>query len=167
VLQEVLGRIDRDGGVGLDDPEHAAEVVDVGVGVDDRGHGAAAPVLAVQGQRGRRDLLADQRVDDEHALVALDQGHVRHVEAPDLVNAVGHLVQAVLGGELGLAPQAGVGGGRAVGVQERPGHVPDHAAVGGLDDHRVERGDKAPVGVLEVRPITEISAHARSPSCGT
>jgi hypothetical protein len=46
-------------------------------------------------------------------------------------------------------------------------HVPDNAAVGGLDDHRVQRGDEIPVGVLEVRSITEISAHARSPFCGT
>jgi hypothetical protein len=92
-------------------------------------------------------------------LVAFDQGHVGHVEAPDLVNAVGHLVQAVLGGELGLPPEAGVCGGRAVGVEEVPVHVPDDAAVRSLDDHRVERGDEAPVGVLEVRPILETSAH--------
>jgi hypothetical protein len=67
VVEEVFGCVDRDGGVGVDHTEHAAEVVDVGVGVDDRGHRAVATVGAVQGQRRRGDLLADQRVDHDHA----------------------------------------------------------------------------------------------------
>ena len=47
VLQEMLGREDRDIGAGLDHAQHPAEVVQVGVGVDDGSDGTVAAVLAV------------------------------------------------------------------------------------------------------------------------
>ena len=45
VLQEVFGSHDRYVGIRVDDPEHAAEVVQVGVGVDHRGDFPVAAVL--------------------------------------------------------------------------------------------------------------------------
>ena len=119
------------------DAVHPAEVVDVRVGVDDRGDRPVAAVLAVERQRGGRGLLGDQRVDDDDAVVALDQRHVRQVETADLVDAVGDLVEPLLRAQLALAPQARVRGVGAVGVEEGVGVVvPDHAPVGGLDDAR-------------------------------
>ena len=146
-------------GTGVDDAQHPAEVIQVGVGVDDRGDGPVTPVVPVQGERRRSDLGRDQRVDDDDPVVAFDQRHVGHVEAADLVDAVGHLVQALLGRELGLPPQARVDRVRAVRVQEPPGvHIPDHAAVRGLDDHRLQRADEPPVGVGEVSAVAQISS---------
>ena len=119
------------------DAADAAEVVDVGVRVDDRGDRPVAAVRPVERERGGGGLLRDQRVDHDHALVALDQRHVRQVEAAHLVDAVGHLVQALLGAQLALAPQARVGRVRAVPVEEGVGVVvPDHLPVPGLHDAR-------------------------------
>ena len=155
----MFGREDRDLGIGIDHAQHPAEVVQVGVGVDDGRYGAVAPVLAVQRECRRCDLLGDQRVDDDDAVVAFHQGHVGHVEAADLVDPVGHLVQAVLGRQLGLPPQAGINGVRAGAVEETPGvHVPDHAVIRSLDDHRLQRADKAAIGIGEVSAVAEVSS---------
>ena len=107
VLGEALRRDDRDLArvdVGLcRHAEDAAEVVDVAVGVDDGDDGSVATVRAVQRQRGRRGLGGHQRVDDDDAGVALDEADVRQVETADLVDALDHLVEALLGDQLGSA----------------------------------------------------------------
>ena len=77
--------------------EDAAEVVDVAVGVDDGDHRPVPAVGAIQRQRGGRGLGGDQRVDDDHAGVALDEGDVRQVQAANLVDALDDLVEALLG----------------------------------------------------------------------
>ena len=119
-------------------PEHAAEMVDVAVGVDHRDDGPVAAVRAVQRQRGRGGLGGDQRIDDDDAGVALDEADVGQVEAAHLVDALDHLVEPLLGGELGLPPQARVHRGRRVTVEERVDVVvPYDAPVGRLDDARV------------------------------
>ena len=111
----------------------------------------------VQRERRRGRLGRDQRVDDDDARVALDEGHVREVEAAHLVDAGSDLVQALLGGELALAPQAGVRGVGRVRVQERVDVVvPDNAAVAGLDDRRFEPADEAAIGVLEIGAVMEV-----------
>ncbi len=158
VLQE-SGR-GQDGHAGLgpgrEDPAGAAEVVAVGVGVD-HGRDAAVPaVLPIEGQGRGGGLRGNERVDDHDALVAFDEGHVRQVQAPDLVDAVGDPVEALLGAEPGLAPQAGVGGVGAVAVEEGVGVVVvDHAAVGRPDHGRGQRCDEAAVGVLEIGRVLE------------
>ena len=158
VLKEMFGREDRDLCIGIDHAEHPAEVVQVSVGVDDGRDGAVTPVPAVKRECRRRDLLGDQRVDDDDAVVAFYQCHVGHLEAADLVDSVGHLIQAVLGRQLGLPPQAGINGVRAGTVEEAPGvHVPDHAAIRSLDDHRLQRTDEAAIGIGEVSAVTEIT----------
>jgi hypothetical protein len=134
-------------------------VVQVGVRVDDRRDRPVAAVAAVQSDRRGGDLRRDQRIDDDDPVVAFDQRHVGHVKPADLVNAVRHLIQAVLGGELGLPPQA-----RVNRVRARPGqlpprlHLPDHAAIRSFDDHRVQRADEPTVSVGEVSAVTEIGA---------
>ena len=110
VFGEVLRRDDGDlAGVDVGlrrHAEHATEVVDVAVGVDDRDHRAVAAVCAIQRQRGRRGLGGDQRVDHDDPGVAFDEADVRQVEAADLIDALDHFVEALLGAQLGLPPQA-------------------------------------------------------------
>ena len=155
VLEEALRREDRHPpGVdvlGRDHPGDAAKVVDVAVRVHDGGHRPVAAVLAVQREPGGRALDRDQRVDDDDPVVALDDLHVREVEAADLKEAGGDLEQALDRGQPALAPEARgrrlgtIAGEEVVGVR-----VPDHAAVGRLDPAGVERGDEAAARVLEV-----------------
>ena len=112
VFGEVLGRDDRDL-AGIDvrlrrHPEHASEVVDVAVGVDDRDHLAVAAMRAIQRQGGGRGLGGDQRIDHDDPGVTLDEADVGQIEAADLVDALDHLVEALLGAQLALPPQARV-----------------------------------------------------------
>ena len=160
VLHEPFGRDDRAaagvhvllGGDALD----ATEVVGVAVGVDDARDRPVASVGAVERERGGRGLHGDQRVDDHDARVALEERDVREVQAAHLVDAGHDLEQAVDGGQLRLAPQAGVDRGRARAVQEPVRLVvPDDAAVRGLDDARVQPPDEAAVRVLVVLGVTE------------
>ena len=97
--------------------EDTAEVVDVAVGVDDGDDRPVAAVRAVKRQRGRGRLGRDQRVDHDHAGVALDEGDVRQVETAHLVDALDHLVEPLLGGRAGLPPQTGVHRCRRVAVR--------------------------------------------------
>mgnify|MGYP006899958509 CR=1 FL=1 len=170
VFGEVLGRDDHhlagvDGGL-AGHPQHAAEVVDVGVGVDHGPDRPVAAVRAVQPQRGRGGFGADQRVDDDDAGVALDEGDVGQVQAAYLVDAGSrpgrsarpghHLVEALFGAQPALPPQARVHGGRCVAGQERAGVVvPHHSPVGGGHHPGPQGGDEAPVGVGEIGGVVE------------
>jgi len=139
-------------------------VVQVGVGVDDGGDGPVAPMPPVERDSRGCDLPGDQRVDDDDPVVAFDQRHVGHLETADLVDPVGHLIQAVLGGELGLPPQTGVNRVRAVAVQESPGvHVPDRPAVGRPDDHRLQRADETTVSIGEISTVAEVGSNRPGP----
>ena len=109
-------------------------MVDVAVRVQQPGHRPLAAMLAVERQRRRRALRGDQRVDHEHARVALDDRHALDRGQPALApEARGGVVVGTVAGE------------EVVGVR-----VPDHAAVGRLDPSGVERGDEAAARVLEV-----------------
>src|SRR6056297_684070 len=138
-----------------DDALHPAEVVDVGVGVDHRPHRPVAAMLAVQRERGGCGLRADQRIDHDHAGVALDDGHDRQVEATELVDARAHLEQPVLDEQLPLPPQARVRRLGCFGVaHELVGiEVPHHASVSGSDLPLGRSADEAMAGVVEVLPI--------------
>ena len=135
----------------------AAEVVDVAVAVDDADHGPLAAVLPVQRERRRSGLRRDEGVDDEHARVALHEGDVGEVEAAHLVDAGDDLEQAVDRVQLRLAPEAGVGGFRHRALEEGAVGlvVPDDAAVGIVDDARVDPPDEAASGVVEVLGVVE------------
>ena len=116
VLQEPGRGEDRNAllGTGRQDTARAAEVVGVRVRVEERGDGPVTAMLPVQREPGGGRLHAQEGVDDDHPALALDKGHVRQVQAPDLVDALPDLVQALPGAELPLPPQAGVRGVRAV-----------------------------------------------------
>ena len=117
--------------------------------------GRLTAVRAIERQRGRRGLGADQRVDDDDSGVALDEADIRQVQAADLIDALDHFVEALLGDQRALPPQARMHGGRCVAGQERVDVVvPDHPAVGGLDHTRFQRRDEAAVGGLEIGGVT-------------
>ena len=140
----------------VDDTLDPAEVVDVAVGVDDGSDGPIATVFPVEGEGRRRRLHGDERVDHDHAGVALDDGHVREVETPHLVDALGHLEQALDAVQPGLAPQARVCGRGTVLLEEPVAVVvPDHPARLVVDDPWLQCGDEAPSGVFEVLGVVE------------
>ncbi len=142
-------------------------MVDVTVRIDDRDDGPVTAVGSVERQCGRGGFGADQRIDDDDAGVALDEADVGQVEAAHLVDALDHLVEALLGREGGLPPQAGVHRRRRVTGQERVDVVVPHdAAVGGLDDARLLRGNESPVGVVEVRGVVERQGRQVLAVCG-
>ena len=156
VVQEALGRdhrhlARRDLLIG-DDPLHPTEVVGVRVGVDHRLHWAFAAVLGVERERGGRGLRADERVDDDHASVALDHAHHREIEAAQLVDAGHHLEEAVLDQQLSLAPEARVGGvGRGSVAHELVGvEIPHDPPVGRGDLPRPGPAHEPAPGVVEV-----------------
>ena len=92
----------------VDHPAHAAVVIGVAVGVDDRGDRPPAAVLEIEVEARARRLGRDQRIDDDQAALAFDDGHVGDVEAADLIDPVGDLEEPVVHVETGLTPEAGI-----------------------------------------------------------
>ena len=145
-----------------DDPLHATEVVDVGVRVDHREDRALTAVLGVERERRRRGLLGDERVDDDHAGVALDDAHDRQVVAADLVDAGHDLEQAVLDQQLALAPQARIRGVRGWPVEERVSvEIPHDPTVSGTNLPDVAASDEASIGVVEVLHVVHRQRRCR------
>ncbi len=160
VLGEVFRRDDRDlprVDVGLRrHAEHTTEMVHMAVGVDDCDNRAVAAVRSIKRERGGRGLGADQRVDDDDPGVTFDEADVGQVESTDLIDPLDNFVEALLGAQLALPPQAGVYCVRRIAVQERVNIVvPHHSSVGRLDDAGFQRPDEAPIGVVEVRGVGE------------
>ena len=157
VLQEPLRGQDRHTPAALGQhPVHPAEVVGMRMGVDHPGHRPVSAVLAVQRDARRRGLGRDQRVDHDHPGVALDDRHVREVHPADLVDAAGHLEQAVLGAQLRLSPQARVHRVRALAVQVGIRlQVPHHPAIGGPYHAWIQCIDPPALGILEILPVLE------------
>ncbi|MCY1356230.1 hypothetical protein D3C81_1268510 [compost metagenome] len=149
-----LARLDV---VVADHPPGAAKVVGMAVRVDHRHHRLFGAVFVVQLQARAGGLGGGQRVDDDQAGVAFDDRHVGDVEAADLVDAVGHLEQAVVHVQPGLPPQAGIDRRRcgvlvneAVRIQR-----PHHPALRIADLAAVDGADEAPARVLEIALVLE------------
>ncbi len=135
---------------------HAAEVVDVAMGVEHPGDGAVPAMLAVEGERGGGCLHRDQRVDNHHAGITLDEGDLREVEPAHLVQARHHLVEPLERAQLRLPPEARVDGVRSSAGQESVGvDVPHHPARAVPHHAGLQGGDEAPPGVLEVLSVGE------------
>ena len=168
VLHEVLRRHDRHVGVRVHNAEHTAEMVEVGVGVDDCGDRLLPAVRPVQGRCRRGTFLRDQRIDDDHAGVGLDQRHVRQIRPANLIDARGDLEEPLYGGELALPPETRVYRVRAIALH-RSGvgvDVEHHPAIGILDHAGLQPGDQPPFGVLEIGAISEIGRHLGPPVLG-
>ena len=114
-------------------------------------------MLRVELEARARDLGRHQRIDDDEAALALDQGHVRDVEAADLIDAVRHLEKPMVQVEPRQAPEARIDRGRRVLVGEegvvakRPHDTPLIV----LDLDLGKRGEKAATGVVEVLRVGE------------
>ena len=138
--------------------EHAARaapMVGMGVGEDDSGHRPLAAMLEIQRHRRARAFDRGQRIDHDHAGVALDQRHVGDVEAAHLIDAGHDFEQSMIHVEARLPPQAGIDrrrrfrfGQKAVGLE-----APDHPALRGGDPRMVQRAEKAARGFVEIARI--------------
>ena len=149
MLEEAGRGEDRDpAGVDVllgDDAAGAAEMVDVAVGVEQPGDGAIAALLAVEGERRRRGLRRDQRVDDDDALLALDHVHVREVEPAQLVEPGASSNRPAMRFSWACRQRAGFAVSGRIAVEETVGgEVPCPAPVLAIDHRRVEGGDEPP-----------------------
>ena len=95
-------------------------MIAVGVRVKHRRDRPRPAMLAVQLQPRAGTFDGGQRVDHDHAGLALDQGHVGEIETADLVDAVADLEQAVVHVQLRLPPKARIDRGRALSDDRKP-----------------------------------------------
>ena len=136
--------------------QHAAKVVGVGMGQHHRRHRLVAQVLAGEGQRGAGGLRGRQRVDQNPAGLAFDDGHVGNVKAAQLVHAVHDLEQAIVGVQLGVAPQAGVDRVGGLALQEVVGvKVFENRAVR-RKNFAGRLGHEAALGIFKVLRIVKL-----------
>ena len=99
-------------------PAHAAEMVAVGVGIDDRRHRQPfAHMLLEEFPRRARGLGGGHDVDQDPAGLAAHEGHVRQIEAANLIDAGDDLV------ETEIVVEPGDPGRRGVDAVEVPGPV--------------------------------------------
>src|SRR5262249_24560270 len=114
LLHEAKGRDDLDvpcADVGLvDDAAHPTVVIGVTVGVDDRGDRSPPAVPYIKVHAGPCHFGRDQGIDHDEPTLALDDRHVREVEAADLIDAVADLEEAMVHVEPRVTPQAGIDG---------------------------------------------------------
>ena len=134
-------------------------MVNVTVAVDHGHHRALALFLVDEGQGRLGGVWRNERIKDDPAFVALDEGDVGEIETTDLIDVVGDLEQAVLHGELGVAPQAGVDGIGGRLVQAYVGlvllQIPDDVALVILDGQGLWLGDKASLRVGKILLVVE------------
>ena len=108
---------------------------------------------------GVGNLFAHEDVKDEpSAILRLDEGHVRHIIAPDLIYALAYLEKTRLDVALGVAPKAGVHGrGCLASVVDEfeLGHAPYLS--GGVGDVQVGRClDESALGILQFSIVVEV-----------
>ena len=162
MLHEVAGRDDGDlpgPHVRLvDDAAHAAPVVGMRVGIDHGRDGKAlADVLLEQLPRRANHFRGHQRVEDDPAGLAPDEGDVGEVEAADLVDARDHLVEPVVVVQYGLAEQRGMNAVEFVlRIQKlKPLHVPGDMAGVRHDLEILHRSNEALLLLLEISLVGE------------
>ena len=137
----------------------AAEMIDVGVRDDDGLDREMAEVLFDELHGGLAAFHAHQRIKDDPARVALDDGEVGHVVAAHLIDAVGHLEEPVDVVVYRVLPQARI---HAVGrflviIQKREGILtPNHPSIFVLQLQRFRRVDQAARGERIFLLVTEI-----------
>ena len=87
----------------------AAIVIGVAVRIDDGKNRLLRHMLIEEFERRARGLGRGQRIDDDPARAGVDKRNRRHVEAAHLIDALGDLEETVLGEDLRLPPEAGIG----------------------------------------------------------
>ena len=142
----------------VDDAAHAAPVVAVGVGIDHRRDGKAfADVLLEQLPRRANHFRGHQRVKDDPAGLAPDEGDVGQVEAADLIDARDHLVEPVVVVQFGLTQQRGMDAVEFVlRIQKlKPLHVPGDMASVSHDLEIFHGSNKSLLLLLEISLVGE------------
>src|SRR5215470_2458739 len=119
--------------------------------VDDGDDGSSWTMLIVQVQRSLRRFHREKGVYHDQSRVALQNGHVGKVDAPNLINPLDDLEQPVLMVELRLPPEAGIDRVGRRSFEERiillaPNHIPVRSG------HKrvAQRSNEAPRGFLKV-----------------
>ena len=158
MLHEQIRRDDRNAARQhrvIDHAARAAPVIGMGMGEDHRGNRTPAAMLEIQLHRGARALDRGQRIDHDHAAVALDQRHVGDVEPAHLIDAGHHLEQAVVHVEPRLPPQAGVDGRRRflVGQKSVRLEAPDRTARFRGNLRILAGAEKSARGVVEIARV--------------
>ena len=163
VLGEAFGRDDfhfaaLDVGL-VHNAAHAAVMVDMAVAVDHRVDRALAQMLADQIIGCLRGFRRNQRIEYDPSALRFNEGDVGQIVAPDLIDALGDLEQAVEHAQLGIAPQARVDRVRRrlveADIRLVSFQIPDDIAFGIPDGQGFRGGDEAFLGVLEVLAVTE------------
>ena len=140
-----------------DQRRYAAVMVHVRVGIQNRLDRIVPDVFLYQLIRRLGALHRHQGVIDDPARLALDKGDVGHVVAADLINPVHDLKQAVDVVQLGVSPQAGIGGVRGILIQEGIGILaPCHLAAVGFDHQAVRCDDQAALGVFKLALVVKV-----------
>src|SRR6266436_6258092 len=161
MLHEQIGRDDRDVAARqrrvIEHAARAAPMVGMGVGEDDRGHGTLSAMLEIELHGGARAFNRGQRIDHDHAALALDQRHVGDIEAPDLIDAGHDLEESMVHVETRLPPQARIDrrrsfffGKKAVWLE-----APDHPALRRRDPRIFQRAEKTARRLLEIACVRE------------
>ena len=131
-------------------------MIDVTMRIDHGHHGLLRTMFVVELKCSLRDFSADQWINHDETAVAFDEGHVRQIEAAQLINALRHFVQTVGHVDTRLSPQAGVHGvGRGLFAQEFIAlQRPRSATVGAQDGLVAKRFDQATLGVVKRLRVT-------------
>ena len=138
---------------------NSAKMVHMGVGNDDGLDREFAEILFNELHSSLTALYAHQRVKDNPARVALDNGEVCHIIAAHLIDAVGHLEKPIDMVVFCILPQAGV---YAVGrffvvFQKRKGVLtPEDSPVLVLQLQRFRRVDQAARGKFVFLFVVEV-----------
>ena len=128
------------------------------MGVHDPDDRALAQLVVDEVERGAGRFLGRQRVEDDPAGLALDEGDVGQVKAAHLIDlAWQHLVQSIGHVQHGLALERWMDAGEVLALQQPlvAAHVPGHMAGIGLDLLVRGLGDEALLGFIEIALVLE------------
>ena len=108
-------------------------------------------------ETGTGDFAGHQRVDDDEAVVGLDDRHIRDVDAAQLVDAVGNVKQPGLAVEPRYPPKAWIDRWRRLlGIEEIiVAEAPDDLARGCARDPFGQGRNQATPRVSEIAPVRE------------
>jgi hypothetical protein len=147
----------RDDLFSRDHPADTTEVVDMTMGVDDRDNWLFRAMLIIEFKACLRGRDRRGGVYDDQPGITLDDGEVRDVDAPELIDALGDLEQATVAVELDHAPEAGIHPIWRGGIFRNLelASVEHHFSVSILDNAIRQSCDEAALGKLEIISIAK------------
>ena len=135
----------------------AAEMVNMRVTVQHRFDVQNPKTLFHQSFGRLHIFLAHEDIENDPAVVGVDEGRVCHIVAAHLIDAVANLEQTCLRIELGIPPQARVDRVRCVaGDVAQAFQIPCGGAIFVPDDDTIRRFQQTPFRVRKFVPVREI-----------